>query len=136
MSQADSALFEPIVEPWARGDFSAWLRMLAPDVVLSGYMPEGVVTYEGRDDVRRYLADFSSMWMTYRVEVESVTSPSDSVVLISGRQVGIGSVSGLEIAEPVHVVNRLRAVEIAESHWHVDREEALRAAGLAGSGAD
>ena len=55
---------------------------------------------------------------------------NDDVVLVSGRQIGTGRSSGLKISEPLFVAIRLREGLICGHFWHVDRNEALAAAGL------
>ena len=131
MSRENVELVRRVVDPWGEGDFSAWIELFAEDVVLTAYMPEGVVPYDGRSAVLAYLAEFASQWREYRVVVENVASVSQDAVLVTGRQTGIGRGSGAEIAEPVSVVNVLRGEEIVSSHWHVDRKGALEAVGLA-----
>ena len=54
----------------------------------------------------------------------------EDLVLVYGRQVGVGRTSGLEISEPVFVAIRLRDGMISGHHWHVDRDQALAGAGL------
>ena len=130
MSQENVALVRRVVEPWPRGDFSAWLAAFAPDIVMSGYTPEGVVTTHGRDQVLRYISDFASQWSRYSVEVDDVLALSDDAVLVVGRQHGTGRDSGAELSLDVFVVNCLRDGEIVATRWRADRGDALEAVGL------
>jgi len=121
-----------LVEPWATGDFTAAITLLADDVEMSAYLPEGVTSFVGRERVIRFMIEFGSQWENYRVEADEVRPVSDDAVLVAGRQVGAGASSGLEISEPVFIVMRLRDDEITGQYWHVDRNKALEAAGLRG----
>ncbi|CAN5527838.1 hypothetical protein BH20ACT15_BH20ACT15_03240 [soil metagenome] len=95
---------------------------------MSAYLPEGVVRFEGRRQVIGFMADFVSQWESYRVEPDAVEALDDGLVLVSGRQVGMGRGSGLEISEPVFIVNQVRDGKVIGTHWHVDREKALEGA--------
>ena len=131
MSRENVELIRRLVEPWARGDFSAWLRSFRPDVLMSAYTPgQGVVTTRGRDRVLEYVAEFASQWDPYRVEVDEVVSLGDDTVLVSGRQIGVGRGSGIEVSDVAFVVNRLHDGQVAAVHWRIDRDEALEAVGL------
>ncbi len=131
MSSENVELVRRLVEPWTRGDFSAWLRSFGPDVVMSAYTPaQGVVTTCGRDQVLEYVSEFATQWDPYRVEVDEVVSLGDDTVLVSGRQIGIGRGSGIEVSDVAFVVNRLRNGQIVAVHWRLDRNEALEAVGL------
>lgn len=131
MSRENVEVARRLVEPWSRGDFSAWLRSFASDVVMSAYTPgQGVVTTHGRDRVLEYVSEFAAQWDPYRVEVEQVVSLGDDTVLVSGRQIGIGRGSGIEVSDAAFVVNRLHDGQVVAVHWRIDRDEALEAVGL------
>ena len=131
MSRENVEIVRRLVEPWSRGDFSAWLRSFGPDVVMSAYTPaQGVVTTHGRDEVLQYVSEFASQWDPYRVEVEEVVSLGKDTVLVSGWQIGIGRASGIEVSGVAFVVNRLRDDQVVAVHWHMDRAAALEAVGL------
>lgn len=97
---------------------------------MSAYQPEGQLAFRGRKDVIAFMNEFGSHWDPYWVEVDEVSAVNDDVVLVSGRQIGTGRSSGLKISEPVFVAIRLREGLICGHFWHVDRNEALAAAGL------
>ena len=120
-----------LVAPWATGDFTAAIALLADGVEMSAYQPEGQLTFVGREQVVRFMVEFGSHWENYRVEADEVEPLGDDAVLVAGRQIGTGVTSGLEISEPVFIVLRLHGDQIAGQYWHVDREKALEAARLA-----
>ena len=97
---------------------------------MSAYQPEGILFFRGRDDVIGFMNDFGSHWDGYRVDIAEVGAVDHETVLVSGRQIGRGLSSGLEISEPVYVAVRIRDGRIAGTYWHVKRDQALAAAGL------
>ncbi len=119
-----------MVEGWPQADFRGVIRLFTEDVEMSAYQPEGVLAFRGREEVVDFMNEFGSHWDPYLVEVEEVREVGRDLVLVSGRQIGTGRTSGLEISEPLHVAIRLRDGRIAAHHWHVEREKALSAAGL------
>jgi ketosteroid isomerase-like protein len=125
---------KPIVAQWATGNFTGGLELIADDIIHTGYVPEGVLTFRGRERFLRWLGEFFSQWRDYRVEAEELTELGDDAILIAGRQIGTGASSGVEITEPVFIVLVFREGKIVGNHWHVDRGEALMAAGF-GEGA-
>jgi ketosteroid isomerase-like protein len=128
-STALTSLARQVTERWPIGDFSAAIEALSEDVEMSAYLPEGVKYVSGRTQVIRFMIEFGAQWENYRVEPEQFEA-LDGAVLVSGRQVGTGASSGLEVSEPVFIVLRFRDREITGQHWHVERSQALDAAGL------
>ena len=86
MSRENVELVRRLVEPWTRGDFSAWLRSFGSDVVMSAYTPgQGVVTTYGRDEVFEYVSEFASQWDPYRgVLDQQVIENAEAVVNVAG----------------------------------------------------
>lgn len=54
----------------------------------------------------------------------------ESSVIAVARQRGTGSGSGVGVDARVYIVLVFRGDEVSGVHWHFDRQEALRAAGL------
>jgi ketosteroid isomerase-like protein len=123
-------LVRQVTTSWPAGDFRAAIALFTEDVEMSGYLPEGVLVFCGRKDVIGFMVEFGSQWEGYRVEVDDVSAVDDDVVLVSGRQIGKGRSSGLEISESMFVAIRLSGGRIAAHHWHIARDHALAAAGL------
>jgi ketosteroid isomerase-like protein len=130
LSEENVALVRAAVDDWPRGDFRAAAGLFSDGVEMSAYQPEGVLAFNGRPDVIRFMNEFGSDWESYRVDVEDVRALSDEVVLVSGRQIGKGRASGVEISEPLYVAILMRDGRIAAHHWHVERAAALARLGL------
>jgi hypothetical protein len=47
---------------------------------------------------RRYMEDWSGAWRTWRAEIEDVVEVARDKVLVTGRHIGEGLASGVEIA--------------------------------------
>jgi ketosteroid isomerase-like protein len=128
--QSASELLAPILEKWERGDFWAWDECFAPDLLVTGFDADGSHEARGPEEITRYLSGFFQQFRDYRIEVGQLDELSEQVVLMEGRQLGAGRVSGLDIAESLFIVFRFASGRLTEMHWHPKREGALAAAGL------
>lgn len=115
---------------WERGNFAAGGEVLAPDVVMSAFIPDGTVVSRGYAEIGSFLREFFAQWRDYRIEVERLVSIDDATVLAEGRQYGTGRTSGLEIAEGQFIVFRFEDGRVSEMYWHPERDGALAAAGI------
>lgn len=124
------ATLRPIYEQWARGEFAAGAQLLAPDLVHTGFVPEGRVTTHGVEEFGRWVREFLSQWEGYRVLADEFMQVDDDTVLVSGRQYATGRHSGVEVEESVFNVWVFRGEQVVGLHVDPDRERALEAAGL------
>jgi hypothetical protein len=120
----------PTLREWERGNFAAGAEILSPDVVLSGLVADGMVVSRGFGEMADFLRDFFGQWANYRIEVGGLTQLDDSHVVMEGRQYGEGRHSGIQISETLYIVFCFAADRVTEMYWHIDRAEALKAAGL------
>jgi ketosteroid isomerase-like protein len=112
-----------------RGDYELALSFFAPDVVLDAtHMPDGQV-FCGLDEVRGHVADWRSGWRDFQEEVEDVLEAGDRVVIFY-RDRGIGRSSGVETEIRYASVWDLHDGKITRMKNFLDRDEALRHAGL------
>ena len=114
------------------GDIERALTDIHPDVVWRTYLVPGPGggTYRGHDGVRELWADVRNVFGDYRNEPEELIDAGDRVVAficIRGR----GTRSGAEVEARIAHVFTLRDGRIAHVDSFEDRDEALRAAGLA-----
>ena len=130
MSRPPAERLRPVLAEWERGNFEAGWDLLSPSIVLSAFVPDGTVVCHGAQEISRYLAEFFAQWRDYRIKVETVSPLDDSTVVVEGRQIGVGKGSGIEINESLTIVFRFAGDQLAAMHWHPQREEALKAAGL------
>jgi ketosteroid isomerase-like protein len=125
-----SEILAPILARWAHGDFSGWDECFAPDLLLTAFDPDGAHQARGPEEIGTYLRSFFRQFRDYRIEVEQLEQLSDDTLLMQGRQLGTGRLSGLEIEDDIYIVFRFTAGQLTETHWHPRREGALEAAGL------
>ena len=111
-----------------------WDESFAPDLLLTGYDSDGTHRARGPEEITDYLRGFFEQFRDYRVEAHGLEQLDGETVLMEGRQFGTGRLSGLEIDETLYIVFRFSSGRLAEMHWHLAREGALEAAGLADEG--
>jgi ketosteroid isomerase-like protein len=87
--------------------------------------------YEGYEGIVRWRADMGDVWESYRTEPEEFFD-GDEVVVVFTRERGRGKGSGVEIDRHIAFLCRLRTGRVSEIRLYLDREQALRDAGLAG----
>jgi ketosteroid isomerase-like protein len=85
--------------------------------------------YEGYDGLTRWRADVEDVWESYRMEQEEFFEGDDVVVAFT-RERGRGKGSRVVVDRPIAFLFRLRGGRVSEIRLYVDRERALRAAGL------
>jgi uncharacterized protein len=120
---------------WSDGDFST-SEAFDLDVefariggeVVSG--PGGPGRWYGRDEMWRAVVEWLSLWEEFHVAAEDFTEVDDRVVVLS-RQTARGKLSGTPVERQLAEVFTLRNGRIVrwEAYW--DRNEALKAVGLA-----
>jgi ketosteroid isomerase-like protein len=95
--------------------------------------PEGGQVFVGRDGAHRFVAAFREAWTQWRVEPEQYFDAGAHVVVYVRIHVA-GEVSGVELDhEPAHLWT-IRDGRVASLEIFLDRDAALRAAGLAADG--
>ncbi len=118
VSRSDRASVEPLLHPDVE-----WRTGLGPLL--------GVETVSGREAVLRLgFEDIPDGFEDYRVEVEELTDIDQGRVLVVATYSGRGKASGIEIAERISSVHRLRDGMIVSVRDYPSRREALEAAGL------
>ena len=129
MSTDNVERLRPVLAEWERGNFAAGADLLASSVVLSAFIPDGTVVCRGREEVERFVAEFFAQWRDYRIKVDALAAVDNATVLLEGRQVGIGTGSGIAIEESLAIVFKFDHDQVAGMYWHPQREQALTAAG-------
>jgi len=104
---------------------------LAPDFVwdMSTFRdwPERKL-YEGVDGVREFIADWTSAWDEWRLEVVELEDAGDDVVAIV-HQIGRSKTTGLEVDMDLAQVWSFEGGLQKRMRMYADADEALRAAG-------
>jgi ketosteroid isomerase-like protein len=126
MSQEDVEVVRASMDAFQRGDAETALSYYSEDVV---FHPLVAGPYQGRagvaEQMRVWMEEFNDFWF----ESEEVIDAGDKVVLL-WRQGGEGKASGVRVEQDGATVFSLRDGLISRAWVHLDREEALEAAGL------
>lgn len=115
-----------------RGELDWLVDQMHPDIVWqdSTRMPDAR-TYEGIDDVRRFLASFQRHWDDLRWEPEAViASPAGDRVLALVRFVASGRVSGATVDAAIAHVYELEGGRVLRVRTFFDRDQARVEAGV------
>jgi uncharacterized protein len=113
----------------ASGEYELALSFFSPDVELDAtHLPDGRV-FRGLDDVRGHIVNWRSAWRDFEEDVEAVLDAGNRVVIFY-RDRGVGRSSSVETAIRYASVWDVRDGKIARIKIFLDRDEALRYAGL------
>jgi ketosteroid isomerase-like protein len=93
-----------------------------------GAFPEGITTYHGPAEVRRFLDQWSGAFDDFGVEGEEAIEAGDAVVMRL-HQWGTGKDTGAAVDSRTWQVFTFRDGKIAHCRGYESREEALEAAG-------
>ena len=129
MSQENLERVERLTREWAAGNWSAGAELIDPDMVLTARVAEGTVISEGQEAIGRFMREFFNQWERYWIDPAEFIDLGDKI-LDSGRQYGIGTMSGIKIEEPWYGTFTLRDDRVVAMSMTPDREEALKAVGL------
>jgi len=98
------------------------------DMSTFGNWPEQQ-TYEGVEGARRFMADWTSAWEDWRLEVRELIDAGDNVLAIV-HQSGRSKATGLEVDMDFAQVWTLKDGKQTRMRMYADPDEALRAVGL------
>jgi ketosteroid isomerase-like protein len=129
MSQENVEIMRRAFDVWNEGDVDAIRRLYTEDVVVRTGITEFGRTFEGGDQIGRWVAEMQETWAEVRWEPERVFE-ADDVVVSFYRGIGVGRESGVEVVRQLTGVYRIRDGKIASERIYLDRREALEAAGL------
>jgi ketosteroid isomerase-like protein len=91
--------------------------------------PDGRV-WHGREGVQRAMREWNGVWEEYEMHVERCIAAPDDRVVVLWRERGRAKGSGLTVSEDGASVFTLRDGMIVSAVVHLDRDAALRDAGL------
>jgi ketosteroid isomerase-like protein len=129
MSQVDVEIVRRSFDAWNEGDIQAIRACYTEDVVLETPITEFGRTFEGDDPLGRWIAEMRETWAEMRWDVERVFE-GDDVVVTFYRSISVGRHSGAEVVRELTAVSRLRDGLIASERVFLDRDEALKVAGV------
>ena len=111
-------------------DFEAVNELYHPDHVLtSDWGVEGKL-YHGAQGFAEAMADLDAAWQEWHQEVEQVLDAGDRGVVVLARLKARGRESGAPVDQAWAMVITLRDGKLASSRTFLDRDQALRFAGV------
>ena len=122
-------------ELFNRGDIEAALEMLHPEIEWHTYIVPGPggATYHGHDGVRELWAEAQRIFGDFRNVPEQMFEAGDRVVVFV-RVEGVGTKSGAPVEARIAHLQTIRDGKLIRVESFGDRDEALRAAGIAPPG--
>jgi ketosteroid isomerase-like protein len=115
---AMATTLEPLVEP------DVEVVRIGPE-----YTGEGI-TYRGLAGFLEFWTDWLEPWQSFRIETEGFRDAGDKVVQLA-RQTGLMEAGGAPIESHGAAVMTFRGGKVTRIELHLDRDRALRSAGLA-----
>ena len=113
-------------------DIDRYLPLCTDDIEL--LTPLGPIggTYKGAEDIRRFFGDLEDTSPDFRLHLEHVEAIDEDRVLAFLRMSASGRTSGIAHGAPTANLYDLRDGKIRRVRIFLDRDEALKAAGLSG----
>jgi uncharacterized protein len=130
MSQENVEVVRRAFEAFSRDDWDAFIGMLDPEIewATTGQFVGGQV-YRGHAGVREFLDALGGEFDGFHAEPQGFASASD-VVVADIRVSGTGKRSGAPVELQFTVVASLRSGRVIRVRNFLERQEALKAAGL------
>ena len=136
MPDEDVAIAEAAVECWNRGDRAAFLDRFHPEATWSSAIKRqvegGEGLYRGRAEIGGFWDEWHAVWDDLEIVVSEISAPREGCVFAFGALRGTGAGSGADTERPFGWVFEVEEGLIREVRAYLDRDEALRAAGLSG----
>lgn len=106
-------------------------QFAAPDFacVMVGQPPTPPITHRGVEGLAEAWRDWSEAFERVRVELEQVRESEHHIAMLVN-QVAVTRHGGVEIRQPSAMVLAFEGGQVARLEFHLDREAALRSAGI------
>jgi ketosteroid isomerase-like protein len=129
MSQENVEVIRAIHDEWLRGGLA--LDKFDPEMAMleSKALP-GAASVYGIDAVQKYMESFANYWDEIRFEPQVYIEAGEQVVVIA-QLVGRGKSSGIEVTRTWAYVWTLRGHRALCMEGYTNRDEALKAVGMA-----
>ena len=131
MSQENVRLVERAIAAINARDIEGYRACCTEDVKLETPMAGVGGVYEGIDGIRRFLTDIEDAVPDWRIELDGVEEVDSKRVIAFLRSSSTGRASGFRMAWPSTNVYDLVDGKISHIRIFLDRQEALKAVGLA-----
>ena len=131
MSRENVEVVRRVLAAVASGDLEQVIAFADPEIVVDAsrnvFNPR---IYAGIDGLRQMLAAMNDAWEGMRIESPEFIDAGECVVVV-GRLLGTGRVSGVEVTRPNGQIWTVRAGRVVRVEYgFTNRREALEAAGL------
>jgi ketosteroid isomerase-like protein len=126
MSQENLEIAQRGIACLNRGDDDGFAALMAEDVE---YVVQNESPLQGREQVLQYVRSWSEAFDRWQWESSQLVDVEDYVV-VSGRVVGRGRGSGVEVSSNDAWVLRFRDGQVIECREYATRADALEAVGL------
>ena len=128
MTQENVQTARELLDRWQRGDPA--LNLFTEDCVFDyTAFPDGQVV-QGREEIAEFIRSWIGTWEEYELLVDDVIGADDQVVALTTER-GRGRGSDAHVELKGSFVMGVRNGKIATFKGYIDRDQALRAAGLA-----
>jgi ketosteroid isomerase-like protein len=135
VSRENVEVVRRVYEAAARQDSAGVLELYDPGVVLDataiGLVGSAKKKYRGHEGLRALFAEWHDAWGEIEYSYEELIDAGDRVVAVVTRHAR-GRSSGVEVERPFTLVWTVRDGRVVSVVWFLDREEALKAAGVSG----
>ena len=117
-------------EDFARGDIDSVVAVCHPDVELreEPELPDSR-TWHGHEGARGYWQETTARWSELGVEPRRFIEIDEATVVVLGRQLGRGAISGAEVESQFGHVYEFADGKIVRAAYYLDEQRALEAAG-------
>jgi ketosteroid isomerase-like protein len=132
MSAENIELVRAATEAMQRGDAEGALAALDPEIewhATVGGVDEGRVA-RGHDEVVQGFLDYFEVWERIELRAEEYIDAGGEEVVVFFHEVAKGRKSGIVVETDTGTINTVRDGKIVRVRSYMDRDEALRAAGL------
>ena len=128
MSEENVEIVRRAFTAFERGDVTAWLQEMDPDLVL--HVEQGAAgVYRGHEGAIKCFVDWTEDIDDFKSVAEEFLDNGDYVV-VRARQTGSGKSSGVPVEGVFWFVCQMREGKIVRIHVLATEQEALEAAGL------
>jgi ketosteroid isomerase-like protein len=132
MSQENVEILRRAVLAFDRGAEDEWIAAWHRDAELHDFteLPDVPQPYRGHEGVRLWAANVRSVLGDFRMNPRAFTSIDDDAVLMEVEVRGVGERSGVPVGMTIYVLALIEGDKIARTRAFLDRDHALKAAGL------
>lgn len=131
MTQENVEIVRRLIDAWSAHDRERMAEYLHPDAVFHSAITNVVgETFEGRDQIVAVFDRWEEEWSAIYWEVDEYIDVDDHRVVTLHRVIATGRISGIVTERELGAVLELRDGLVVKQWIYLDRNDALKAAGL------